>query len=174
MSRKGSGFTGANAVPLGPRNPAIGSKRGFSSDPPQSLLNPSPQASHGSSNMMSSYPNQQQSQVSSNAANALRQAQAAAAALSKIQQKKSFDKPPEPQAPPQQDDGRGRPRKKRSRWSTPDVKTEIPGIPAKIPANLSNQQQRIYIGNLIPCSDLHFKIFFVLCVWPFSFYYLIV
>jgi len=36
MSRRNqSGFTGANAIPLGTRNKAIGSKRSFTSSPPR-------------------------------------------------------------------------------------------------------------------------------------------
>nr|XP_039249211.1 splicing factor 1-like [Styela clava] len=153
MSRRGSGFTGANAIPLGPRNPAIGSKRTFSATPPSekqpSLLKPQmpPPQQH-------SQPSPQQS---SNAAAALRAAQAAAASL---QQKKfsSAPAPPLMQAPPPQpsmpttpqqtSDERGRPRKKRSRWSTPEVKTDIPGIPSTMPANLSKEQQQAYIVQL--------------------------
>lgn len=75
MSRKS--FTGANAVPLGPRNPAIGAKRTFSAEPPPASYNqPSP------------FPiKHEENKVSSNAAAALRAAQAAAANLAKLQKK---------------------------------------------------------------------------------------
>lgn len=35
MSRRATGFTGANAIPLGTRNKAIGAKRQFTSSPPR-------------------------------------------------------------------------------------------------------------------------------------------
>lgn len=69
----GAGFTGANAIPLGPRNPAIGAKRSFSSVPPPEqpslLRQPLPPAPPGPP------------QISGKAAEALRAAQAAAANL---------------------------------------------------------------------------------------------
>lgn len=42
------------------------------------------------------------------------------------------------------DEDRGRPRKKRSRWGI--AKTEIPGMPASISNDLTPQQQKAYIG----------------------------
>ena len=45
-------------------------------------------------------------------------------------------------------DDRGRPRKKRSRWGQPDAKTVIPGMPAAVPAGLTEQQQKAYIGEI--------------------------
>ena len=67
MSRRGqSGFTGANAIPLGTRNKAIGSKRSFTSSPPRD-----DSKSSGDS-------------ASNSAVKAFKAAQAAAASLSKL------------------------------------------------------------------------------------------
>ena len=69
MSRRNqSGFTGANAIPLGTRNKAIGSKRSFTSSPPKDNSK-----SGGDS-------------ASNNAAKAFKAAQAAAASLTKLAQ----------------------------------------------------------------------------------------
>ena len=64
MSRRsGSGFTGANAIPLGARNKAIGAKRSFTSSPPREEPKPP---------------------VNDSASKAFKAAQAAAASLSKL------------------------------------------------------------------------------------------
>ena len=48
------------------------------------------------------------------------------------------------------DFGRDRKKKRRSRWNTDsDEKTVIPGMPTVIPANLSESQQRQYVGEWI-------------------------
>ena len=66
MSRRNpSGFTGANAIPLGTRNKAIGAKRSFTSSPPKEEP-------------------VKQSESTNQASQAFKAAQAAAASLSKL------------------------------------------------------------------------------------------
>ena len=65
--RQNSGFTGANAIPLGTRNKAIGAKRSFTSSPPRD----DSKSSSGDS-------------ASNQAAMAFKAAKAAAASLSKL------------------------------------------------------------------------------------------
>lgn len=193
MSRRGgSGFSGANAIPLGPRNRAIGAKRSFTSSPPEDEPhnNHMPPQSYGQqppqhygqppplpygqsqqfqNNMNFGPPPPQQMMpmmndnsskpVSDTATAALKAAQAAAANLAKLtnlsNKGKNDDwKAPEPQAIKREnntstDEGRGRPRKKKSRWGQPDAKTVIPGMPAAVPSGLTDQQQKAYIGEIL-------------------------
>ena len=61
---------------------------------------------------------------------------------------------------------RGRPRKKKSRWGQPDAKTVIPGMPAAVPAGLTDQQQKAYIGKAIYSYSLFFINFYLyLCYY---------
>ncbi|XP_076802102.1 splicing factor 1-like isoform X1 [Clavelina lepadiformis] len=157
--RQGSSFTGANAIPLGARNKAIGAKRSFTSSPPRD--EPPRKSAAGNDS------------VSSNAALALKAAQAAAANLAKLAHltKKAEDDQANcwPSANPSQSFGapapipqqtaiggsggstnheRGRQRKKKSRWGNVTLKTEIPGMPATIPTHLTPEQQKAYIVQL--------------------------
>lgn len=58
-------------------------------------------------------------------------------------------------------DANDRKKKRRSRWNTDEDKIIIPGMPTVIPANLSESQQRQYVG-MLSCSQivLHFLIHF--------------
>nr|NP_001123334.1 zinc finger protein ZF(CCHC)-13 [Ciona intestinalis]FAA00134.1 TPA: zinc finger protein [Ciona intestinalis] len=158
--RQSSGFTGANAIPLGTRNKAIGAKRGFSSSPPRE---DEPKKGMGSV------------AASNNATIALKAAQAAAANLAKLAQRNNavaggqtagggnnWNQPQAQPKPQESQEDRGRPKKKRSRWSSAAVKTEIPGMPASVSSNLTPHQQRAYIVQLqiedvsrkLKCGDL--------------------
>lgn len=147
MSRRSSGFTGANAIPLGTRNRAIGAKRQFTSSPPRESEQ--------------QYERREpQMQPSDSATIALKAAQAAAANLAKLAQKTAgsdtwsaaTQSQPTPPASLNSSSGgdadRGRPRKKKSRWATETVKTVVPGMPTTMPTNLTPQQERAYIVQL--------------------------
>ena len=75
--RQSSGFTGANAIPLGTRNKAIGAKRQFTSSPPRSYDDDMPRSIGSESG-------------NNSAAAALKAAQAAAANLAKLANLKSM------------------------------------------------------------------------------------
>ncbi|XP_078490212.1 zinc finger protein ZF(CCHC)-13 isoform X2 [Ciona intestinalis] len=157
--RQSSGFTGANAIPLGTRNKAIR---------PSEILILSPREDEPKKAMGSVA-------ASNNATIALKAAQAAAANLAKLAQRNNavaggqtagggnnWSQPQAQPKPQESQQDRGRPKKKRSRWSSAAVKTEIPGMPASVSSNLTPHQQRAYIVQLqiedvsrkLKCGDL--------------------
>lgn len=159
MSRnRGSGFTGANAIPLGTRNRAIGAKRSFSSPPrelQQQLLPPQPPPQPPQPPAYVQVPPPRPTQPSDSAAIALKAAQAAAANLAKLAQINagssdtwSASSAAKKTSKESEDGDRGRPRKKKSRWATETIKTVVPGMPTTMPTNLTPQQEKAYIVQL--------------------------